>query len=69
MNSETEISVENSFLLVTSLKNKFLFNPWLDPILNKCISKSIYLANSPENFNTISPTIKENFNSKCTVSN
>ena len=65
----TEQLEMNFFLLVTSLKNLFLFNPWLHPIFDKRTLKPTNIPNSPENFNTITPTIKENFNSKFTVSN
>ena len=41
----------------------------VNPIFYKCILKPNNIANSPENYNTINPTIKENFNSKFTVSN
>ena len=57
------------FLLVTSLKNLFLFNPWHYPIFDTYTLNPIYITKSPENFTTITPPIKENLNSKFTVSN
>ena len=69
MNGERKIRVENFFLLVTLLKNLLLFYPWLNPIFDKCTLKPNNIANSPENYNTMNPTIKENLKSKFTVSN
>ena len=69
MNGEREIRVGKFFFTSNLIQKLISLNPWHHPIFDKCTLNLIYITNSPENFTTITPTIKENFNSKFIVSN
>ena len=69
MNSDRESRVKNPFLTSKLIEKNFSLNPWLHLIFDKYTLKPIYKANSHENFDTVTPTIKENYHSKFNVSN
>ena len=69
MNGEREIRVGKFFFTSNLIQKLISLNPWHHPIFNKRTLNLIYITNSPENFTTKTPTIKENSNSKFTVSN
>ena len=69
MNGEREIRVVKFFFTSNLIEKLISLLPLAYPIFDECILKPNNIANSPENYCTINPTIKENFNSKFTVSN